>query len=309
MIFNHCAFFIFLINSFFTVNNFFKFSNKQSRGFAIVVLLSMLLVVMSQIINKQYIEYSDFQDVDTVVVATYALQKSLPYTYRRSNESTVRHFNFNPNTISLEQWAALGIKKQVGIRIKKYLSKGGEFKVKSDLGKIYGLSSKDFSLLKPYILLPDTLQKTVLTHANQTKKIPLPEIQDINTIDVERLDKFPGIGEVLAARIVKYRNKVGGFFDLTQLLEVYGVQEAVYLKMIPLLTVNKNDLVKMDINRISIADLGAHPYVGYKNATLIVNYRIQHGFFHSMNDVLRIKELDQSKLYKADNYFIFEYSN
>ena len=291
------------------MHHFFKFSTQQSRGFVILVLLSLFLVLLSQMHHHQYMEQPDFEYMDTTRVSTFALQKSSSQQFKNPKNNAIHYFKFNPNTISLAQWTLLGIKKYTGIRIKKYLDKGGKFKVKSDLSKIYGISAKDFSLLKPYILLPDTLVKPVFKQQYPSKQVFLPEIQDLNRMEVESLDKFQGIGEVLAARIVKYRNKLGGYFELSQLLEVYGLSEEVYLKMMPLLKVDLSNLIKIDINHISIKDLGSHPYVGYKNAKLIVNYRLQHGDFHSLDDVLFIKELDHKNLSKAAPYFSFEYNN
>jgi DNA uptake protein ComE-like DNA-binding protein len=291
------------------VHHFFKFSTQQSRGFVILALLSMFLVFLSQMHHHQYIEQSAIDYVDTVRVSNFALQKSSSQQFKNPKHNAIHYFKFNPNTISLEQWTLLGIKKYTGIRIKKYLDKGGEFKVKSDFSKIYGISAKDFSLLKPYILLPDTLVKPIFNHHYPSKQVSLPEIQDLNRMEVESLDKFQGIGEVLATRIVKYRNKLGGYFELSQLLEVYGLSEEVYLKMTPLLKVDQSNLIKIDINHVSIKDLGSHPYIGYKNAKLIVNYRLQHGDFHAFGDVLLIKELDLKNLSKAAPYFSFEYNN
>lgn len=48
---------------------------------------------------------------------------------------------------------------------------------------------------------------------------------NINTADIAQLAQLPGIGEVLAQRIVDYRNVHGNFTALEQLTNVEGIGE------------------------------------------------------------------------------------
>ncbi|MEZ4907726.1 MAG: helix-hairpin-helix domain-containing protein [Saprospiraceae bacterium] len=51
---------------------------------------------------------------------------------------------------------------------------------------------------------------------------------DINFCDEAELQKLNGIGEVLSARIIKYRNLLGGFVTIDQLKEIYGLSDETY---------------------------------------------------------------------------------
>ena len=59
----------------------------------------------------------------------------------------------------------------------------------------------------------------------KTEKLAEHEKISINTVDTAEWKKVPGIGSAYAARIVKYRNLLGGFYEVEQLREVYGISD------------------------------------------------------------------------------------
>lgn len=69
------------------------------------------------------------------------------------------------------------------------------------------------------IVLEDVTVKT----PELIKQVPLI---DLNEAGVKKLEKLPGVGPVLAERIVKYRNNEGGFASVDELNEVSGIGPA-----------------------------------------------------------------------------------
>jgi competence protein ComEA len=57
---------------------------------------------------------------------------------------------------------------------------------------------------------------------------PAPAVVDLNTADATALDTLPGIGPVLAQRIVDYRTQHGRFTDIIELEDVSGIGDATF---------------------------------------------------------------------------------
>ena len=62
----------------------------------------------------------------------------------------------------------------------------------------------------------------------RTEKYAPGTLVELNTADTTILKKVPGIGSTFARRIMKYRELLGGFYDVSQLAEVYGIDEERY---------------------------------------------------------------------------------
>ena len=60
------------------------------------------------------------------------------------------------------------------------------------------------------------------------------ELIDLNTATASELTALPGIGEVLAARIVEHRNANGPFVRLDQLMAIQGIGPITYERIRPL---------------------------------------------------------------------------
>ncbi len=183
------------------------------------------------------------------------------------------YFYFNPNTISPQQWRELGLRDRTILTIQHYLEKGGRFRKPEDLRKIWGLKPKEADQLIPYVQIPaniaegkkmefpwqsnspalkkpDTLPNQIPRASNLSPLIAMnpsgaaPSYSrktwkltpiDINTAGPEAWMAFPGIGEVLAARIVKFRDKIGGFTSIEQVGKTYGIKDSLFQLMKPLL--------------------------------------------------------------------------
>ena len=126
---------------------------------------------------------------------------------------------------------------------------------------------------------------------------------DINLADTAKLKQIRGVGNVLSARIIKYRNKIGGFVSTKQVSEVYGLKPEV-LQRLEESTFVTNGYVpsKINVNEAGEKLLASHPYISYKLASAIVAYRMQHGVFKSLDELQKIHILDGETLNKIAPY-------
>jgi len=123
--------------------------------------------------------------------------------------------------------------------------------------------------------------------------------------DSATLEKMPGIGPILSARIIKYRDKLGGFYEVDQLREVYGLSDSVFIEIAPLLRLSGNNIKKIDINSASEEELRKHPYIQWKLAKQLIKFREAHGLFEVAKDLEEIWGLDSDKLKKLIPYLVF----
>jgi len=187
-------------------------------------------------------------------------------------------FDFNPNTATKSDWQKLGFSEKQATTFIKYTSKGGKFYKKEDLLKIYGVEQEHYNILEPYIVL----EKQEENQPTYNENI----IVEINSATQNELTKIKGIGDYYASRMLKYRDLLGGYFKKEQLLEVYGMKPEVYEKIKDNIEIDTKNLVKININFANEKELASHPYLDYKTADKITEYRNKNGAYKSLKTLI-----------------------
>jgi competence ComEA-like helix-hairpin-helix protein len=227
------------------------------------------------------------------------LQPTLAYQDERLENRPVNNFYFDPNTAGEDQLLDLGLSPKVVKSIVHYRDKGGYFKNPQDFGKIYNLSKTDFQRLHNYIRIKHNKHE----YAEKKYEHSYPDENSIEKIDINSADSLSllnvkGIGPAFASRILKYRRQLGGFYSINQLHEVFGIDSGRFLSIAPQLSLT-GSTVKININTATLEQLKAHPYIRWKNANAIINYRKQHGAFVStqeLQQIISIKKEDVERM-------------
>ena len=245
-------------------------------------------------------------------------------------------FYFDPNRTSDNDWRRLGLPDKLILTISHYLQKGGSFRTAADLKKIYGLKADDLERLFPYVRIRNSGKTSFPVQYRRTQQRPeyyrkhnetdysenyarsqlngdrnnkppaeysvndlpkkKPEELDINLADSAVWSRLPGIGFRLACRIVHFREKLGGFYSIDQVRETFGLPDSTFQIIRPFLQNNGMQLQRINLNVAEQEVLRAHPYIRWKLAREIIQYREQRGGFKS------VAELQQLALVDSENY-------
>jgi len=170
----------------------------------------------------------------------------------RLDKKKAESFEFDPNTVTLDELCRLGFSERQAQVILNYRNKGGRFRSEKDFKKMYVVDSAMFERLEPYIRIPKL---------------------DLNAADSEALLALKGIGPYYASKILDYRQRLGGSFSsLDQLLEIDGFDKErldgfrsdVEIRRPP---------VGFDIWKATKGQLEAHPYIGAYAAKGIIRFK------------------------------------
>jgi len=294
-----------------------SFSKKEKNGIIAIVFINLILILSPFIYERLFPDQCESDiDLKTELSKLEEIQKDSTSQFEKrflASDDNFSHsgdkedkaetkpelFHFNPNEITEREWTKLGVSEKTAKSIQKYISKGGQFRKPDDIKKIWGIPESLANTLIPFVQIPED-KSTYEKEFSKKNQQALSSI-DINKADSTAWESLPGIGPTLARRIILYREKLGGFFELTQLLEVWGLQDSVLQK-------SKNRLVlggeikKIEINIATFEALKTHPYIGYKSANAIINYRNQHGNFKRLEDIQKIVQIDEKSYNRFMRY-------
>jgi competence protein ComEA len=270
------------------MREYFSFTKKERVAVIALVTVILAAYFLPDFIKPEYKKPSA-NEVAEFKALEQQLVKAVDSFHTKSPPPPERLFYFDPNTLSAEGWKQLGLRAKTIGTIEKFISKGGRFHEPGDLKKIYGLHAEEYERLVRYIRIPvkkviSTPQQRITYEKNPRAKI----IVDINEADTAAFVALPGIGSKLAARIVAFREKLGGFYSIEQIAETYGLPDSTYQMIKPLLTLTNPRPRKINFNTATLEMLRQHPYIRWNLANAIVRYREQHGPFKSLEELLQL---------------------
>ena len=113
--------------------------------------------------------------------------------------------------------------------------------------------------------------------------IVVPEyIVQLNKCDKTDLEGINGIGRVTSERIIKFRDRLGGFYSINQLYEVYGVDSTVISENINQFRID-NSCKKINVQTVGMNALSSHIYIDNSQAEEIIKFRSVYGTIDSTN--------------------------
>ena len=151
---------------------------------------------------------------------------------------------------------------------------------------------------KWYIWDTVIITKTI-SYTSKTRPVsPL----DLNAADSSQLVTLPGIGPAYATKILRYREQLGGFHDISQLAEIDGLPDSLMKWFI---LTDSVPIRKLMVNNLSLAQLRRHPYLDFYQARAIVEYRRERGIIKGPDQLSFMEEFTDRDLERLEPYLDF----
>lgn len=275
-------------------------SQASKRGVIILIFILLFIVLIPRIISNLWV--NDVQisqqniDISEKLLIKKSENQNNKNNYRQKYKVPPR--SFKPQEYSIEDWKYLGLsKKQAEIVVK--FSKNG-IRNYEHLKKIFVIPAPLFDLIKDSVIY--TQSETNFNSFKTEKKEKLIEKIDVNKASLEQLIDLPFIAEKTGAKIIQYRDRLGGFVAKEQILEIRGVYVDLYQKFEKYLDVDLSAVSPIKLNTCTVDEIRNHPYFNWNIANSIVKIREQNGKFNSIDDIKKSKLIDLELFEKLKPY-------
>jgi DNA uptake protein ComE-like DNA-binding protein len=235
---------------------------------------------------------------DTISTTDSAFKHNRLESFTLKENEQLYMQSVDPNKVSYYELLSFGMSSDVAHNFIRFRERGAVFQSPEDLLKVYGMNPSLLEDLKCHFhFIPG--KKTDRENLNDFIDFPRVEL---NQSDSTVLKTLPGIGTVLSARIIKYRDLLGGYYSTKQLGEVYGISDSLQMRLSNFLEVDTLLIKKIDLNRSSFEQLANHPYITKYQAKAIIAYRRLMGSFASVDQVITNYLIPEETYYKLFPY-------
>lgn len=233
--------------------------------------------------------------------------------WRRQRDTiAVRMQVFDPNTADSSTLVHLGFKPWQAKNMVKYRAAGGKYRKPEDLKKLYGMTDSMFQALTPYIYIAreevdsvavDSLRKDSLPRWKEENK---DTILNLRTADTVELKMIHGIGSYRARQIVRYREQLGGFVSVEQVLEAKGMENVDADSLLAHFWIDSVKIEAMNVNSVGVQRLSRHPYLRFEQAQAIYELRRKKIRLDSIQQLQQIECISAETLEKIAPYLNFD---
>ena len=251
--------------------------------------------------KSQFADYQEKQD---------SIRKA---QWRKQRDTiAVRMQVFDPNTADSSTLVHLGFKPWQAKNMVKYRAAGGKYRKPEDLKKLYGMTDSMFQALTPYIYIAreevdsvavDSLRKDSLPRWKEENK---DTILNLRTADTVELKMIHGIGSYRARQIVRYREQLGGFVSVEQVLEAKGMENVDADSLLAHFWIDSVKIEAMNVNSVGVQRLSRHPYLRFEQAQAIYELRRKKIRLDSIQQLQQIECISAETLEKIAPYLNFD---
>jgi competence protein ComEA len=282
------------------LKDYFSFTRKERNAFIVLLLIIAAFIYLPSL----------FSPKKTTAAITEQFKKETAVDNSQKNQANeeneswqtpfsapeqkkkARLFTFDPNTLDEDGFITLGVPERTSRTIINYRNKGGKFRKPDDLRKIYSLKKEDADRIIPYARVESAQSyynnyQSYKKEGYNSKSRAISPI-DINIATIEEWKSLPGIGEVLSARIIKFRESIGGFSSINQVAKTYGLRDSTFQLILPYLKLAAPVANKININTAHENELIECAAITKDVAQAIIIHRKQKGKFQTVEDLKKI---------------------
>ena len=285
------------------IKSHFVFSKSQQNG----IFLLIALIIILQLIYFFHPFSSEGEQDKTEEQLVEQLQKRIDSLKKIASEEEMPKMEFfNPNYISDYKGYLLGMSVAEIERLHQYRESGRWVNSPKDFQEVTGVSDSLLKRISTLFKFPDFVSVRGEKQEVSKKAFLAPIIKtDINTATAEDLQKVNGIGEKLSARIVNYRNSIGGFRGIVQLNDVYGLSPEVIERVQQRFEI-QNSSEKKNLKVISVLELSELPYFNYELARATVKFLAANPNISSIQELAEIKDFPVEKIDRIQLYLTLD---
>ena len=300
------------------VKSYFRHYRSERRGVIVLVIIILLTVIGVEVFRLLY--EPEIERIEILLVGQNESEEVFTED-SALGEKEVGFFRFNPNTLADSGFSSLGFSEKEIKTLRNYQKAGASFEIKRDFAKLFFVDEEEYLSLEPYIDLPDSKPKKEYTQSFE-KSFSKPKVKwsdtastenfsfkeftcNLNTADTNELKRLNGVGSFYAKKIVEYREELGGYHTIAQLLELWKMTPEKIDKFAGQIIIDPSELEQININRASAYELSQHPYLSFGEANKIVLKREVSGNFSDSEAFCSVGLLDADLCRKLVPYLNF----
>ena len=234
---------------------------------------------------------------------------------------------FDPNTVDSLTLIGFGLRPWKVKNFLHYRAAGKVFRSAEDLGDTYGWTAEDVERVREYVRVDEEYGKGKRLFGGTEKGQPgwegrnekygkdgkrwddwksnkfhtLTKV-DVNTADTAMLRRIPGVGAKISEAIVRYREKLGGFYSVEQLREIKMVSP----ELLEWMEVSSPNVQKIPVNEASFQALNSHPYISYEQTKALLQYIRLYGKVKDEQALLETGIFTKEDVERLKPYLVYE---
>ena len=199
---------------------------------------------------------------------------------RKIATATIEVRPFSLDTVGTSYLQGIGFTRRQAELVIKYRDMIGGYRSIEEFEECYAVDSAMAARLRPYLIFPP--RDTLKPYGKERVEFPI----DLNSADSVMLCRVSGIGAKSASHILFYRELLGGYHSVSQILELKVVTEENFQRILPQIYCDSAKIKKININFARPKELEVHPYISNRMLRQIINNRELKGGWSNLEEMI-----------------------